>query len=286
MKFNFLLILFFTACVFSFGQEIVYEKTIGKFSEATSFSIDPSGNIFVTDAGTNELIKINNEGKVLVSRGGYGWSPSTFDYPSDVFAQTLRIAVADKNNNRIQFFDKDLTFLSEFTTKERDDDLYSFQYPTASAFSNQGDLFILDSDNSRILKYNLSGDYILEIGSFDAGDFTLNNPKTFAVSPDGKLFVLDENKIVLFDQYGTGLNYIDAGFEAENINITFTNLVISGSDKIKYADLSASPVILKELIPDPDLVNGEIIESLLLKSKIYILTRNNILIYDILKILE
>ena len=282
MKFNFLLILFFTASVISFGQEIVHEKTIGKFSEATSFSINPSGNIFVTDAGTNELIKIDKTGKVLVSRGGYGWSPSTFDHPNDVFAQTLRIAVADKNNNRIQFFDKDLTFLSEFTTKERDDELYSFQYPTASAFSNQGDLFILDSDNSRILKYNLSGDFVLEIGSYDAGDFTLNDPKTFAVSPDGKIFVLDQNKIVLFDQYGTGLSNIDTGFEAENINITFTNLVISGSDNIKYGDLSASPVILKEFFPDHELIKSKIVEALLFESKIYILTQKDILIFKII----
>ena len=283
MKIRYLILLFFIAYVYSFGQSFVYQKTIGKFSEATSFSINPSGNIFVTDAGTNELIKIDKEGKVLVSRGGYGWSPSTFDYPSDVFAQTLRISVADKNNNRIQFFDKDLTFLSEFTTKERDDELYSFQYPTAAAFSYQGDLFILDSDNSRILKYNLSGDFILEIGSYDAGDFTLNNPLTFAVSPDGKLFVLDDNKIVLFDQYGTGLSYIKAGFNAENINITFTNLVISNSEKIKFADLSSSPVILKEFIPDGDLLNGEIVEALLFESNLYILTGRNILIFKKLK---
>ncbi|MBL1212165.1 MAG: hypothetical protein D8M61_02315 [Ignavibacteriae bacterium] len=226
------------------------------------------------------MIKLDKNGSIIVSRGGYGWAPSTFDYPADVFAQTLRIAVADKNNNRIQFFDKDLTFLSEFNTKEKDDELYSFQYPTASAFSYQGDLFILDSDNSRILKYNLTGDFILEIGSYDAGDFSLNNPVTFAVSPDGKLFVINENKIILFDQFGTGLSFIDAGFNAENINITFNNLVINNSVKIKYADLSSSPVILKEFKPDQDFINGDIIEALLFESKLFILTSRSIFVFN------
>lgn len=280
MKFNLLTLFLFQFFVSLSAQNFVYDKSIGKFSEATSFSINPTGNIFVTDAGSNELIKMDKIGNVIVSRGGYGWAPSTFDYPADVFAQTLRIAVADKNNNRIQFFDKDLTFLSEFTTKEKDDELYSFQYPVASAFSYQGDLFILDSDNARILKYNLIGDFILEIGSYDAGDFSLNNPVTFAVSPDGKLFVINENKIILFDQFGNGLSIIDAGFNAENINITFNNLVINNSTKIKYADLSSSPVILKEFKPEHDFIDGDIIEALLFDSKLFILTSRSIFVFN------
>jgi hypothetical protein len=265
------------------SQSFEYVNSIGDFTDATSFSINPAGNIFVTDAGTNEIIKLDRKGNILVNRGGYGWAPSTFDYPNDVFATTLRIAVADKNNNRIQFFDKDLTFLSEFNTKESDDESFSFQYPTASAFSYQGDLYILDSDNTRILKYNLSGDFLLEIGSYDAGDYALENPKTFAVSPDGKLFVLDDNKITLFDQYGAGLNKINTGFSPENINITFTKLVINDSKKIKYADLAASPVILKEFIPDSDLMSGDIVEAILFESSLFILTTHEIMVYNFIK---
>jgi hypothetical protein len=120
----------------------------------------------------------------------------------------------------------------------------------------------------------------LEIGSYDAGDFSLSNPSTFSVSPDGKLFVLDENLIVLFDQFGTGLNKLNAGFAAENINITFNNLVINDSNKIKFMDLSAAPLILKEFLPDKELLNAGIVEALLFELDLYILTKNNIVIFN------
>ena len=73
----------------------------GDFTEATSFAINPAGFIYVTDAGENELIKLDTLGNVLIKRGGYGWTNATFDNPVHVFAQTLRIAVSDKNNHRI-----------------------------------------------------------------------------------------------------------------------------------------------------------------------------------------
>jgi len=89
----------------------------GKFSNAVSFSINPVGSIYITDADKNEIIKLDTLGNELNRIGGYGWNPAAFDFPADIFAQTLKVYVADKNNNRIQVFDKDLNFRYELTIR-------------------------------------------------------------------------------------------------------------------------------------------------------------------------
>ncbi len=63
---------------------------------------------------------------------------------------------------------------------------------------------MLDSDNYRILKFSLNGDFLIEIGAQDAGAFALSNPKNFTLDNDGNIFVLDEDQIKVFDQYGNG----------------------------------------------------------------------------------
>ncbi len=59
----------------------------------------------------NEIVKLDTLNNALKSIGGYGWSNSTFDEPVDIYATDLRVYVTDKNNNRVQVFDKDLNFL-------------------------------------------------------------------------------------------------------------------------------------------------------------------------------
>ncbi|MDZ7766897.1 MAG: NHL repeat-containing protein [Melioribacteraceae bacterium] len=140
------------------------------FPAALTFQSHQTNIIYVTDIERNEIYKLDFEGNVLNFIGGYGWNPATFDEPVHIFASTLSVYVTDKNNDRIQYFDKDLNYLSQL----RSDDLrgeYSFRYPTSAVVSPVGDLFVLDSDNSRILKFDLNGNFTTEIGSYDAGSF-------------------------------------------------------------------------------------------------------------------
>ena len=175
-----LLITLFTFSNIIFSQNLAFLKELGKFKSASSFDIDLNGNIYISDNIENTITKLDSSGKTILSIGGFGWNESTFDQPVSVFTNTLSIYVADKNNNRIQRFDKDLNFLSQYNGDNSKNDV-EFGYPTCLAISSVGDLFILDSDNNRILKFNLTGDYLSEIGSNDAGNFALDNPKNFSI---------------------------------------------------------------------------------------------------------
>jgi len=261
------------------GQSL--EKSIGDFDNAGSFSISPTGAIFVTDLEKNELLKLDKNGKVIAFVGGFGWDNSSFDNPIDVYANTLRIYVADKNNNRIQIFDKYLNYLSSFSNEKLEDD-ESFAYPNGFGISNQGDYFILDSDNNRVLKYNLNGEFLIKIGDTDAGQYSLSNPKALAISPDGKVFVINNNQIFVYDQYGTGLLKINTKFSPSNINITSYYLTINSDSLIEFTDLSKPATKFNKFVPEETFsTKNKIVEASVFQNKIYVLTQKNILIYSL-----
>lgn len=262
------------------AQELNYIGNFGKFSSANSFSINPAGIIFAADNEKNEIYKIDTLGITLKSIGGYGWGESAFDDPADIFATTLNIYVTDKNNHRIQIFDKDLNYLSQFKTNESENEDLQFAYPACAAVSNQGDLYILDSDNTRILKYGLSGNFLLQIGGNDAGEYSLSNPINFAISDDGKLFVIDSDKIFVFDQYGTGLAKIEIGIEAYNLAIGRNKILFNNIDIIKIVDLNNLHDGFKIFDSAQLEINSPIKEAILFNNKLYVLTSSEIHVYN------
>ena len=261
-----------------YTQSYKHVAEIGNFNSASAFSITPAGNIYVTDSGTNEIFKLDTLGNVLNYIGGFGWDPSAFDNPTDVYSNTLQSFVADENNNRIQVFDKNLNFLYEFSTKEIDDPNGGFNYPVSAATSTQGDLYVLDSDNQRILKFDLSGNFVLEIGNYDAGAFSLEDPKRLALSQSELLFVADKNQLVVFDRFGTGIKKIPLPFDPENLNILFGNLTVNSSGSVYQLKLNSTGSALNKIKLEEDF-SAPIIEASIFNNKLYILTEKNIHIF-------
>ncbi|MCW8850272.1 MAG: NHL repeat-containing protein [Melioribacteraceae bacterium] len=218
-----------------FCQTIDFVNEFGKFSSASSFDLDLQGNFYVADNYDNTIVKLDSTGKIINSIGGFGWETSTFDQPSCIFTTTLSTYVADKNNNRIQRFDKDLNFLSEYSGNNNSD--IEFAYPTCLSISNIGDLFLLESDNYRILKFSLNGNFLIEIGAQDAGVFALSDPKNFTLDNDGNIFVLDEDQIKVFDQYGNGKLKFKIKSEPNKIYFYEKHLYFIERNKISSLDL-------------------------------------------------
>jgi len=275
-----ILFLFFSTSVFA--QNYIFNGEIGSFKSASAFSVTPSGFFYVSDNGNNEVVKLDTLDKVIQKIGGYGWDNSAFVNPADVFATDLRVYVTDKNNHRIQVFDKDLNFLFLIKTDLESNEFEGFQYPASCATSIQNDIFILDSENTRILKYNSSGNFNLEFGNYRSGDFTLENPSSIALSHDSKIFVLDSGFLSVFDQYGMGLLKIQSKNETQNINITFNNLILNSSDSLYYQNLNNPLSNFRNITPNNIPTDESIIEAILFSGKLYVLTEKRILIFSIL----
>ncbi len=267
--------------VLLFAQTGKSASEFGNFADATAISINNAGFIYISDEGNNEIFKFDTLGNPIQSIGGYGWDVNQFDSPADVFATTLKVYIADKNNDRILLYDKDLNFISQLKSEDIQDENHSFAYPISCGVSSQGDLFILDSDNSRILKFDLNGNFLAEIGGADAGSFVLTDPLALAISTHGNLFVAEKNKIFVFDQYGNGLLKFTLNKDIANLNYSSGYLIVTLGNSVKVFSFKQSPEFVKAFTPKS---TGEALkDAFVFNNKIFILTSSKILVFSFKK---
>jgi DNA-binding beta-propeller fold protein YncE len=260
---------------FSYSQHFNLLNTIGKFENASSFYIASNGFIYVTDKFSNEVIQIDTLGNELKDVGGFGWNISQFDEPIDVYADPLSVYITDKNNHRIQRFDRNLNFISQLYTRENKNSEERFGYPLGCVVSNQGDLYILDSENKRIVKFDLFGNFKLNFGGIDAGEFSLNNPKALSIDSKGVIFVADENYLIAFDQFGNGISKSRFDEKINSIEIIFDRMIITTENQLYYINTAVETPEVKKLILD-DFSEIRIVSALLFNDKLLILSPNEI----------
>ena len=277
MKILVFIILIFSSTLYS--QSLSYVSEFGNFSSAFSFDVDLQGNIYITDISENTITKIDSSGNLINTIGGYGWSNSSFDEPVNIVTTTLSIYVCDKNNSRIQRFDKDLNYLSEYSGTHAESEV-EFGYPSCLDISNLGDLYLLDSDNNRILKFSLTGKFLLEIGANDAGGYALTNPNNFSIDKEGNIFVLDENRIKVFDQYGNGQFIFKTNYNPKKIYSYMTNLLYIENDQIVIFNLKERKIAGK-FCDFFNLENEVIVDAKIIAKHLFILTPHRILKYKV-----
>lgn len=265
--------------VISFPQSYQLNLKIGQFVNASSFYINPAGFIYVSDINTDEITAMDTLGNVLKKIGGFGWRQSSFDNPVDVFADALKVFVADKNNHRIQRFDKNLNFNFQIFTRNSEIEQERFGYPLSAVMSNQGDVFILDSENTRIAKFDIFGNFIQNFGGFDYQNFALANPAQLAVSMQNNIYVIDGNQIIVYDQYGNGITRIFGVDEFNSIRIIFDWLTVSSKKNVYALNLRSQDTVLREIALEDFDSDSEIVSAMIFNNKLYLLTKKEILVF-------
>jgi len=263
-----------------FPQKFQFKNKIGQFVNASSFYINSAGFIYVSDINTDEITVLDTLGNLVKNIGGYGWRQSAFDNPADIFADALKVYVADKNNHRIQRFDKNLNFNFQILTRQSDVEQERFGYPLSAVMSNQGDIFILDSENSRIVKFDIFGNFLQNFGGYDYGNYALQKPVQLAVSMQNNIFVIDGNQVIIFDQYGNGSGKITGIEEFTSIRIIFEWLTVTSKDKIYTANLRSPEISLKEILLEGIKGKLEIVSALIFNNKLFVLSKKEILIFN------
>lgn len=274
-KFYMLFFLLYASNIFS--QSLVLNYEFGEFNNASGFCYSNAGFFYVTDSHSNEVFKVDTLGNIHKSIGGYGWSASTFDNPICVYTNILNVFVTDYNNNRIQIFDKDLNYITEIVNNDN----ISFKFPIAAQISKQGDIFILDSDNKRILKLNSNGEFLLSIGDYDAGNFQLDSPTSFCIYNDSFIIVSNKNELFIFDLFGNGISKLKLNFSPKKLNCIFEYLTITDNDKLLIGrfDLNNKIILNENLITFKDV--NDIKDALIISTKLFLLRQNLIQVYNL-----
>lgn len=276
---SFLLIFFSFLVSPIFPQNYNLLTTFGNFQNAETFGINSKGIIYVTDLETNEIFALDTLGNVLNYTGGFGWQPSAFDQPVDVFATSLNVYVTDENNQRVQRFDNYLNFISELKTRNKGNEKASFGYPLSAAISSFGELYVLDSENVRVIKFNIFGRFITNFGGYNYGIYALKKPTKLAISNNNNVYVLDGEKLIRFDQYGNGINIRKLDKDYTNIKIYNDIMLLNSKDEIYLLDLDTPDSFLSKLFLFGSSLNYPIKAAVIFNNKLYVLTDKEISVF-------
>jgi hypothetical protein len=212
---------------------LVEEYSIGSFQRATRIVLGTQGTIYVLDADENKVSLFSNLQDAPKTIGGFGWSFSSFDKPTGVATDGVNVYVSDFGNHRIQRFDRNLIYISSLSTRDTSDMLSRFGYPLDVALSEFGDLFILDGENIRVMKFNPQNSFERLFGDNNAGKGKLQDPMKL-IATNSRIFVGEKNKILVFDYFGNFLGSIGEGI-INNLNgftMRKNGLIAASSDTI------------------------------------------------------
>ena len=167
------------AQLFEFGPSGVFIAEHGRGLYAWAFAhglaIDANDNIWTVDKGSNMVVRMNPEGRVV-------W----------VFGR--KAESSSENARPIEHHDPPLP--------PQDG---RFREPTDVAFDSQGNIYITDGYvNSRVAKYDVNGDWVMSWGEPGAGPGQFETPHAIAIDRNDNVYVGDRSnaRIQVFDAEG------------------------------------------------------------------------------------
>jgi hypothetical protein len=212
---------------------LIEEYSFGEFQRATRVVFGLQGTIYVLDADQNKLTVFTNIQDAPMSFGGFGWSAGSFDNPTGLATDGINIYVSDYGNHRIQRFDRKLNYISSISTRDTSDTASRFGYPLDVALSELGDMFVLDGENLRILKYDPLYHFELTFGNINSGKGKLQYPIKL-IATNSRIYVGERNRIVMFDYFGNYLGSVGDGLisEVNGFTIMTNGILAASSDTI------------------------------------------------------
>lgn len=145
--------------------------------------------------------------------GSAGEADSQFYRPGGVAADSSgNVYVADTQNNRIQKFNSNGTFIAKWGKNEGDGNYGSgdgeFEWPQSVAATQGGTVYVADTLNNRIQQFTSDGQFSAKWGSLGSGDGQFNSPMDIAIDSGGFVYVADTGnyRIQKFNADGTELH--------------------------------------------------------------------------------
>jgi sugar lactone lactonase YvrE len=189
------------AQLLEFDEKGEFVREIGKnlygWAYAHAVRIDKDDNIWVVDKGSDLILKMNPQGRVVWVFGRKG-EASHFQVPPD-YASTLSGLLARAG----------VAVTAPATNEPRNpvpvhrDNV--FNQPTDVAWDSKGNSYFSDGYvNSRVGKANARGEWVASWGSLGSGPGQFDTPHGIAVSPKDEIYVADRGnrRIQVFDPDG------------------------------------------------------------------------------------
>ncbi len=180
----------------------------GEFNLPRDLDFDAEGNLYVADSLNHRIQVFDLDGRFARAWGGAGSGPGEFTEPWGVAVdrERDRLYVADTWNHRIQAFTLEGGFVTAwgFHNDSRDDpaaDPLGFFGPRDVAVDANGDVWVADTGNKRIVKFTRDGTPVGQWGGGGAAAGEFQEPVGIALDESGRIYVADtwNRRIQVFD---------------------------------------------------------------------------------------
>ena len=176
------------------------------FNLPANVAVSPSGEIYVCDGyGNARVHKFSPDGTLLLSWGEPGYGPGQFRISHGIWVDKQeRVLVADRENNRIQIFNSQGEFLSQWTNLYRPTDIF---------IDDEGIVYVTEF-NARLSIFTIDGELLARFGSGwlgFAGEEQSEETALFAVP---HAVVVDSKGAVYVGDVGHSILGIDRGPKA------------------------------------------------------------------------
>lgn len=145
-------------------------------------AFDADGNLYVADGGNFRIVKFGPDGNVIKTFGEKGTEEGQFNFPHSVVVKGDTLYVTDRENRRIQLFDLNGTFKTEWT---------HVGYPYTLTINPEGGFLMTDARAEKLVWLSEEGEILGSIG--EAGKELGQYVSLHGVSPrpGGGLLVSD-----------------------------------------------------------------------------------------------
>ena len=155
------------------------------FNRPTNVAFRSNGNVYVSDGYVNSrVIEFNPAGEFVRKWGSKGTGDGQFNLVHDVAVdQQGRVYVADRLNERIQIFDGDGKYLSQWNGIGAPWGIYYV--------AKEQSFYMCDGKYNRILKLNMEGQVTGQLSSWGKAPGKVDYAHSIAVDPDGSIYVAE-----------------------------------------------------------------------------------------------
>ncbi|MGM0608108.1 MAG: hypothetical protein ACQESP_06795 [Candidatus Muiribacteriota bacterium] len=165
------------------------------------FTLDSENNIYILDRYNHRVLKYNSEGTLQKSFGTNRDTVGDFRLDSGSGRGEFRnpffitvdfndnLYVADIGNNRIQKFNKNGEFVTEFGRPGAGEGTFTGRF--TFAISNEGLIFVNDYARSRVQIFDITGDFISVYGQFGDRDIDFVNPMGINIGDERKIYIFN-----------------------------------------------------------------------------------------------
>ncbi len=151
----------------------------GQFKEPKGIAVTAAGRVYVTDAANNRVETFKEKGEFIAT---FGWGVTDAKTEPETCTSACKVGLSGSGNGE-------------------------FNGVRGVAATPAGNVWVVESGNSRVQEFNEANAYVLKFGSSGTGSGQFKEPKGIAYTASGNVVVADEGnwRVEMFSSAGTFL---------------------------------------------------------------------------------